>query len=256
MLIFGSTAAKHWLPSFREPKDLDVLGQGPSRPNVEYHWCPEMQYIVDNNKDSVYVDLDFLYTIKVSHSAWPLRKWDRHLMDVVTMRKAGARLDERLHKALFKRWEQMHGSKAHIRFTASKDFFTPRVSRQVEHDWLHEQLALTDRPMHEKIRKSEDSTYCSRELFENLSPQEQIYTALEEVYVIATERYDAGPGAKYKAYRDLVTKMTKGWFNVFLIENVDRLLRGSKEEDKLWTCKLHEISWLKRRANSAKVMRS
>ena len=78
-LIYGSTAIKYHFPDYeREPQDLDIITIEDTKlllentKRIEQYYLPEFQYIFDNNKDELYVDPDFLYTIKMSHLSWDI----------------------------------------------------------------------------------------------------------------------------------------------------------------------------------------
>ena len=242
MLVFGSTAAKYWFPDFREPKDLDYISQiipFNKEKGVEYHWCEPMRYVILSNKDDVFVDPDFLYTIKVSHAAWDIN-WDKHMKDIIFLKKKGCQLDYWLYKDLYDYWSVHHGAKKVKMSGMNQDFFTPTIDREYDHDWLHEYLSFYDRPLHERIRKNMDSPLPSKALWDKLSYEDQLKCALEETYVIATERYLFNRTkefdklcfniAKIKSLKNLVTSMSKGWFNLFLIENFGELYYNDSDE--------------------------
>lgn len=235
MLVFGSMAIKRWFPDFaHESKDIDVISpvlKGKDG-DIEYHWCDELQYVLDRNIGRIFVDPNFLYTIKVSHAAWDIN-WDKHMKHIIFLKRKGCVLDKELYSLLYKRWEILHGKKKVKMSGMNHDFFTPTIDRKYDHDWLHKYLAFYDRPLHERIRKDLNSPMPSKDLWDKLSYEDQIKCALEETYVIATERYLFNKttgfdklrfsNAKIKSLKNLVTSMSKGWFNLFLIENFGEL---------------------------------
>lgn len=252
-LIFGSTAIKHHFPDYeKEPDDLDIIGKGTNKKGVEYHWTDSFEYIVGNNKDNEYVDSNFLYTIKCSHASWDIN-WDKHMHDIVFLKDKGCVVDETLYKMLYKDWELLHGKK-HVYFSKTNDeFFNKNVKREFDHDWLHEFVSFYDEPLHNAIRKRVDSPKCSRKLFEALSHSDRIKCALEEVYVIAIERFvlngvRSPKHAKYLSLKKLITSMTKGWFNLFLIDNFKELIYS--EHDEYFKAKVDEILCLRKQLNS------
>ena len=163
---------------------------------------------------------------------------------VIFLKNKGCKLDEELYQMLLKDWAEVHGNKKHIRFNMKKDrFFNKNVERKYNHDWLHEFLAFRDKAWHNYIRPDSESAYCSERLWNGLTLDEKIECALEEIYVIATERFVLPDGippkiAKQKALKKLITGMSKGWFNLFLIENFERLI---KFNDENWINKLKEL---------------
>lgn len=241
MLIFGSTAAKYWFSDFNDPKDIDYICKNPPKSSreEEYYWNEGFQYILDNNKDSKFVDPNFLYTIKFSHAAWDVR-WTKTLKHIQFFKEKGCKIDWNLYKILYKDWEILHGKKKVNLNQTNDKFFNKHVKRVYDHDWLHEQFAFYDKPLHNKIRPG-DSPMASEYLWKKLPYDDKIKCALEEIYVIATERYSHMPYkmAKYKSIYNLITSMTKGWFNIFLIDNFEELLYN--ELDKHWIKKSKEI---------------
>lgn len=233
---------KHWFSDAREPKDLDFISKQPkTKKEEEHHWVEGYQYIVNNNKDSKFVDPDFLYTIKVSHAAWDVQ-WDKTMFDIEFLKSKECSLDTKLYKLLYKDWEVVHNKKKINLKMKNQEFFGPHVSREYDHDWLHEQLAYYDEPMHNKIRPDKDSSWCSKKLWDNLSEEDKLICALEETWVIAMERFifkGMPPRfSKIKALKLLITSATKGWFNLYLIEHFDEL---RKTDNDLWLNKINLI---------------
>jgi hypothetical protein len=226
MLIFGSVALKHWLPDLkREPNDIDYICKDKPKNSegIEYHWVDGFEYILKNNKDPKYVDLDFLYTIKVSHASWDVR-WDKTMFDITFMRKSGAKLDYELYKLLYKDWEVVHHKKR-IKVEGNADaFFNSNIKRVIPHDDLHEIVKFYDKPLHMSIRRDLTNVKVDKELWNNLGDK-QIKCALEEIYVFAFERYfEKSPKQSiHKTLKQLITQSSKGFFNIFLIENFTEL---------------------------------
>ena len=222
MLIFGSIAVKHWFPDYRIPNDLDIISR-------DDYWISAFEYLETHNVHSQYVDPDFLYTIKVSHAAWPIH-WDKTMHDVVFLKNHGCKLNKEFYDLLIPCWIELHGKKRVNLNTSNDDFFTSLITRKYTHDYLHEQLAFYDRPLHEKIRKDLNSPASSEELFCLLSDEDKIKCALEEIYVFMYERFlipektKSYKHAKYKAMRLLITSASTGWFNRFIIENFETLI--------------------------------
>ena len=238
MLIYGSTAIKHWFPGIylKTPKDLDIISQDFSlkEPGVEVYWTPAFRYLSRYNKDKKYVDPDLLYTIKVSHAAWDIN-WDKHMMDIEFMQKMGCKLVPEFYFMLIDDWSKLHGTK-NLNFNKPhKELFMDSVNRKYSHDELHEVLKMNDTPMYKKVLKDQDKALCDYELFNALSNRKKLELAMEEVVVIAYERYIIpkklpAKHAIKKAYQDLVTHMTKGWFNLYLIENCSNIIRMGADD--------------------------
>lgn len=225
MLIFGSTALKHWFPDLkREPKDLDYIGLGKSSPNIEFHWVPSFQYILDNNKDSRFVDPNFLYTIKISHACYDIR-WDKTMFDIQFMKNKGCKIDNNLYQMLLKDWEVIHHKKKIKLGGTPNQFFNSNITRKIDHDELHKLVMFYETPLHEKIRQDKNNVKVSKQLWDQLSFEDQIKCASEEAYVFAIERYIDYPPriALIKALKQLITSSTKGYFNLFIIDNFETL---------------------------------
>lgn len=237
-MIFGSRAAKFWYPDFREPKgDTDIIQKDhpKSTREIEYHWVPAFDYILENNSNLQYVDPDFLYTIKVSHAAWDIH-WDKTMIDIKFFQSKGCKLDKTLYDMLIPEWTVKHHSKRVNLNRPVEEFFKDAVNRKYNHDELHQLLAFYDKPLYTRINPDPSIALSNRALFEELSREDQLKCALEEVYVIAVERYLLNEPkmpirhAKYKAMKQLITSMTKGWFNLFLIVNFQELYYHNDEK--------------------------
>ena len=159
------------------------------------------------------------------------------------LKKKGCILDKKLFNILYKDWETVHRPKKINLNKKNTMFFNNNVTRKYDHDELHEFFAFYDQPLHTKIRPNLDKAWCSEKMWNNLSYEDQIKCALEECYVIATERYylrGYPPKiSKSRALKDMITEITKGWFNFFLIDNFEKLLHN--ELDDFWFNKLKEI---------------
>jgi hypothetical protein len=232
MLIFGSTALKHWCPDFsRSPKDLDYMSKsGTNSREIEYHWADGFDYVYKNNKDTKYVDLNFLYTIKVSHASWDI-KWDKTMYDIIFMKSKGATLDKVLYDMLYANWEIIHRKKRINMKITSEQFFTKKITRIIPHDDIHMLVKWYDVPLYETIRKDKNTVACSSKAWYSLNEEDKKRCALEEAYVFALERYFVYPPitALQKALKTLITSSTKGYFNIFLIENFKELLYYERE---------------------------
>lgn len=238
---------KHWFPDAKEPKDLDYISKEKIMTRKEeHHWYDSFQYILDHNKDNTYVDPNFLYTLKVSHAAWPVF-WEKTMSDIMFMKEKGCKLDKTLYNKLYKEWEVLHRDKRINLNVKNEQFFNKNITREYDHDWLHGFLAFGKEPMHNKIRKDPNSPLCSKKLWNKLSYEDQLKCAMEETYVVATERYvvQGIPRklAKIKSLKNLITSMTKGWFNLFLIENYRDLLYYNNNH---WFHKLEILAYEKR----------
>lgn len=239
-LIYGSTAIKHFFPDYnQEPKDLDIITETDNKYHldiagckvIEQYYLEEFQYIFDNNKDELYVDPDFLYTIKMSHLSWDIN-WDKHMKSAIFLREKGCKLDKVLYDSLIKAWNRVHYKKKVKMNVKNSEFFKENINRAFDHEYLHLRYAFSSRPLNEKIRKDLDSPLCSEELWRKLRYSDKIKCATEELMVLTSERYLLVPKenrlpikfAKVKMLKQMITSTTSGWFNLFLKENFKVLI--------------------------------
>lgn len=242
-LIVGSTAAYHWFPDFRKPKDIDLLTPATIKTNdstvciIDTQWHEVGEEIIKLNKDPVFADPDILFTLKVSHAHWDV-KWDKTMWDIEFLKRKDARLNYRLYHMLVAVWERVHGPKK-VNMSKTMDvFFQDAVQREHDHEHLHELVAFYDRPLHERLRPDHGTAWCSQERFDDLSDDDQCKTALEEMMAVAIERSRLTEqsrkseklSAMSKAHFKLCTSMTKGWFARFLILNRHKLLSEYREQ--------------------------
>ena len=238
-LIIGSTAAKHWWPEYREPLDLDLLTPTACHAPgvVDAQWHEVGQFIIDRSKDRVFADPNILFTLKVSHAHWNV-KWPKTMFDVHFMQLKGCELDMELYEKLLPVWSRVHGAKRVNMNQTMDEFFKDGVRRTFDHEWIHELVAFHERPLHEAIRPDLNNAWCSKEMWDALSQEDQAFAALEETMATAIERSELRFGmsdsklreAVAKAHFQLCTSMTKGWFARYLILNRFELLFTRKNQ--------------------------
>lgn len=234
----------HWWPTSRPSKgDLDVMTEvnlmssKPSAFNIESHWTPVSQEMIDFNIDQNFLDPDLLLTLKISHAQWDIH-WEKTILDVDFMIKNGAQVHQEFHDRLVQHWATIHYNKKISMDKSNEEFFTDAVHRKIDHDELHKLVAFNEVPMHEKIRLDPNSPLCNKNLFEGLSQIEREQCAAEEIMVIALERYipDSRNSSVRiglsKARKQLVTRMTKGWFCQFLVENGTKIVHSKDVVDR------------------------
>lgn len=231
-LIYGSQAIKHWFPDFkREPKDTDYISDIKQRntKETEYYRADFFEYLRTFNEDNTYVDPDLLYTIKLSHLSYNIN-WDKHMHDIIFMKNKWCKVIHDFYILLMEGWKTIHWYKKCNLNVKNEDFFKSNIKRKYDHDWLHEQYALHGRPMNERIRPDLSSPKCSKELWDKLTYQEKLDCAIEEIYVLTTERFifvdkpKSLKHAKVITLKNMITSTTSWWFNLFLKENFKELL--------------------------------
>lgn len=241
--IIGSVAAYHWFPDARAPSDIDLLTPAKITGNlsttcvVDAQWHDAAQYMIDINKDPVFLDPDSLLTLKVSHAHWDV-KWNKTMFDVQFFKMKGCQVNMELYHKLFKVWEVVHGKKR-VNMSKSMDvFFNDAVTRKYDHEELHKLVAFYDAPMHEQLRPDHGTAWCDVKRFDALSQDDKARVALEEIMAVAIERFQLtakSPNsvkrcAMSNAYKKLCTSMTTGWFARFLILNQRELLFTRRDE--------------------------
>lgn len=115
---------------------------------------------------------------------------------------------------------------------SNDEFFDDPVKKVYDHDFLHELYAYEDRPMFEKLKHPEkvNLAWCAKDLWEQLTKEQQLQCVAEETYVIATERFMVPNSwnfntkqAYYLALKKVCTTLTSGWFRDFAIDNFPAL---------------------------------
>lgn len=236
-VIIGSYALKNHFSDYpNEPKDIDIVQEltsyisfEPTKLRVEIHQVDSelFRQFYKHSIDGL-LSADGLYTLKVSHVPWLGKngKWWKHMKDIKFLRNKGCKLIPEFHQSLIELWKKKFDDKSHINFSKNTyDFFTDRVERKFDHDWLHEYFMIEDVPAYTRILKSPDTALCSEEKFDDLSHEHKIHTILEEVFVLSTERNTSFN----EMYKRIVTGMSKGFWNTFIIEHVEEILDGHKD---------------------------
>jgi hypothetical protein len=178
---------------------------------------------------------DELYTIKVSHSFWIInttQNWDKHTRDIVFLKAHGAQFLPPLYDILRPIWADSYRRHTVSLDKTAKDFFDDAVDRKYDHDSIHETIAYGDRPLYESVLKAGSEVAVDNAKFRAMDLGTQLNLVREEVYATALERwlipndYHGSPTAAYvKALRKTATSLFKGDWALFLMLNVDKLLR-------------------------------
>jgi hypothetical protein len=224
MILIGSNAIKSVFPDFpRDPKDKDYLVENrsiyKSNKDVEYHENP---ILLDYLKTSP-LDANTLYTLKVSHLFWDV-KWDKHMFDIVFLRKKGCELNQLLFSNLYKYWSEIHGNPKKSNLSMSVDsFFDNGLKSDLDHDYLH--TLINPSPLYLKTKIDHDTVETSMDLWKNLSEEDKLELIREECYVMAYERLW---GRDYRAayvwqLKELILKHLPLDQGLFAIENYDKL---------------------------------
>lgn len=241
MLIYGSYAMKYWFPHyFREPKDIDVVVYNIEKYDnkflrnleektglpVEVNYAPYFDIFKDNLQESILIPDDIL-SVRISHAMY---NYNLHktILDIIFLKKQGAVFDVDKVNHLRKFWKVRYRNfREQMNMEQSPEvFFNSNVARYIKHDELHEKLKLDSIPAFEKILRDPngETVAVSKNKFESLSYEEQLSTVLEEVFVLACERHYKEIKAKDAyliALADFITRMTSGWYNLFILDNIE-----------------------------------
>lgn len=232
-ILIGSTALSKYMDIGREPKDLDYFTDHELDKEIDGKRIEPFFHfdLLNYFEDQVRVaTLDELYTIKVSHIFWDLRNgtWEKHAIDIMAMQKQGAKLIEPLYKLLYKIWEEVHGGKKANLSQGAMDFFNDKVVRIYVHDSIHDSVAYYDAPLYERILMDGEEVKVDKSKWDAMSYEDKIKCVREEVYATALERliipsgYTYSPRRAYAwALRRTVTSLARGWFALFIVENLE-----------------------------------
>lgn len=219
-LICGSKALRHWLGDkhWRIISDTDVLGyfvdadlKGyvEEAPNFLYtnfkekkefinvSLCEPLRKLMERNVDDTYLDLRSCLIMKNAHKHFYLgkyRKSFKHLLDYSNLLEHIQLTEEEKQISYeYRKWliEYVYNNDSRLlhfpKLNKTKDqFFNDNVTYYVDHDLIHEKVAIGDKPAY---------TYCltgevmfSNKLFNNLEFDKKVHMVLEESFVLALER--------------------------------------------------------------------
>lgn len=179
---------------------------------------------------------EILFALKKSHVTFPINWYknisDYHYLKDNYFKDFDIKSDSTVFKLYMYRKQETNArikTKVDLQMSNEEFFNQHNVNRLVNHDKLHEMVAMYDVPMHTKIRKDQDSAYCDESLWNQLTIDEKYATVQEEACVIALERailpkmVKKLPVNHTTAYNwaimRICTTLTKGWFREFAVEN-------------------------------------
>jgi len=263
MLVIGSVAAQKSLAPhqwyIREPKDLDVvLVEGSSNVaakalaehlnlSLDILWTKEGEPLYELmelegalNSPIEYASSDALFALKTAHRFLYHKNYEitfNNLMDYSCMARSSltskyGSLAERYSEFLKEQIKQKYPT---LKGKTKKAFFTDKVPKLYDHDWLHEVVAYTDKPMYLRCKDDEQEVFLNKKKWDELSEQYKVMQVLEEAYVLALERCiipatNGGMGLtqipafspqeafKYALAR-VATNITSGWFREYANRN-------------------------------------
>lgn len=197
-------------------------------------WDDRLWTLVDALEDR-FATPDELYTIKVSHAYWELKNgsWNKHMCDILELKKRGAKLIPEWHDLLYKIWEDLYGRKQVDLTKEADEFFADAVKRIYDHDSIHHSVAYNPgHPIYDDCLKDGKTVQTDMTKVWAMPFERVVQMFREEVYVTALERlvipnrYTYSPGAAYQwALRRTITSLTKGKSAQFMVENFDAFCR-------------------------------
>lgn len=219
-LICGSKALRHWLGDkhWRIISDTDTIGyfvdadlKGyvEEAPNFLYtnfkekkefinvSLCEPLRKLMERNVDDTYLDLRSCLIMKNAHKHFYLgkyRKSFKHLLDYSNLLEYIQLTEEEKQISYeYRKWliEYVYNSDPRLlhfpKLNKTKDqFFNDNVTYYVDHDLIHEKVAIEDKPAYTKCLTGE--VMFSNKLFNQLDYQSKINMVLEESFVLALER--------------------------------------------------------------------
>jgi hypothetical protein len=234
MIIIGSECLKYWFPDFpRTPKDLDVVCEKDEKLDLQLSYERVerlenpvlLEYYKGGGK---YLPPNLLYTLKISHLFWNLN-WEKHMFDVQFLKQRGCTLDRVLFDKLYIYWNEVHGrnKRSDLKMTA-EDFFNNALDVEYEHDFIH--TLVNPYPSFNKILKDGAEVETDEDKFNELTFEEKCDLAIEEVYVMAWERYANMHyvNAYSKMLKKFIISHAPIWQALFIIENYILLHRPNQ----------------------------
>ena len=237
MIVVGSTALEANGITLRKPSDVDVwVSEGEPVPEGRFDVSvlPEAVMALVEHEQG-YATIDSVYTIKCSHLGWDIF-WQKHKSDILILKmQHDAQLIEPLYKALVEHWKQVHGNKDFLSLYKDKtEFFNDHVTYVYDHDYLHELVALPNKPVYTECLKEGQAVAIDKDKFDKLPFDKQVRMFREEISVIAAERWLLNPKTRGKvswldAYRyslrKTVTALTKNWATEFIVLNMEHFVK-------------------------------
>lgn len=219
-LICGSTAIRHWIGDlhWRKVSDVDVMGYlvdtdltgyKEEIPNFLYtnykerkefinvSLCEPLRKLIALNLDDTYLDLRSCLIIKNAHKHFYLGQYTKsfkHLLDYsylceyIQLTAEEKQISEEyrlwlIEYAYFNDRRLLHFPKLN---KSKEEFFDSSVKYYVDHDLIHDLVAIGDKPAY---------TYCltgevmfSNKIFKDLNFEKKMHMVLEESFVLALER--------------------------------------------------------------------
>lgn len=196
---------------------------------------------VKNDPDTIHTEdfgmiptLDVLFLLKKSHRYLKNSPhfW-KTVQDYHRMKAMGAVVRPE-HEQLFQLREQETYVYKHPKLNVSKDAFFDgdQVPYEYDHDSLHVAVKHLDEPAYRYFQKDGAQVACDRTKFFAASREVQLFSVLEESYVLSIERSQVPhpgvmtPRASFMlALSKVCSSIASGWWREFAYENVFDVLK-------------------------------
>lgn len=274
MIIYGSYALAHWFDDYyKTPNDIDVvlyddklldqtfLDNLKNQSNLPLEITKQDEGfffdIFKDMTDNYFLTPEGLLTVKMSHAMYDYNI-TKTLDDIIFLQNKDIKYNKEKLEILRTHWKKRYSDlREKMDFNKSpNEFFNSAVTRYVNHDELHEYLKLTDIPAYKKIIVNNDTVKVSQEKFINLTKQEQVYTFIEEIAVLACERYFTLYNSKeafINASQDFITRMTSGWYNIFLLENLREIFIFIDSNEEYFKLMDKIMFWIRSKHNNVNI---
>jgi hypothetical protein len=185
-----------------------------------------------------YATLDFLYTLKISHSFWEINgTWDKHAADIYWLQKnTDVEFLPEVYDIVYPVWKELHGKKKTNLAQGKQTFFADAVVRKYDHDSLHDSVCYHDEPWYLSILKDGEEVLTDWEKFMALPYESQLQLVREEIYATALERivipknYKVSPQWAYAwALRRTATSLFKGKWALWLMLHYSDVFRADMD---------------------------
>lgn len=179
-------------------------------------------------------NMSALYSLKETHRYMKSPYFWKTAQDVFNMRKLGCKIEKKYNEFVKLREEETYKSVKYPKLDVSKkEFFDIKhgVSMVYEHDHLHEAVKHLDMPAYKFFMKDDSEVLSDKEKFFKCSRDIQLYSTLEECYVLSLERSQI-PFPKVKtpfqsfkmALEKVCSTITSGWFRKHSWESIPFVL--------------------------------
>lgn len=175
--------------------------------------------------------MDGLFTLKASHMFWDIN-WNKHMFQISNIfSKYHFKIDRDLFYDLYNYWQTYHERKnkrSNLNQSA-KEFFTNQTNFIHPHDDLHELLIKDTKykiPAYKHILKDGEEVDVDENKFNNLDQETKIRIVVEEIMVMAFERYSEM--SENIAFKRMLKKFILShaplWEAIFIFENINTIL--------------------------------